>query len=433
MFFTFLSLCFCDFYLINPLGYIETRSPEAISFQSIPNFEPFVLLVMDDFQFQNFSESNITTVEMDGHYPVSMNYTQIFNITELKEEIPFTIRGRSYFVGIFYPNNSSFTDAYILINESWGWLPLSQFITMIISWLEMCLYLTILTITVVNRASHPNISTKLNVAAMSAVFMQFLFSVVFSLILTISNTSPNIDATIIILVFFGLRNFVVAVLSLLLVFGLSLVSDTLPALDYVIIFTSSLLLAFIQCLLIATSYMELPLYQNILIIIFFIAVYSYFVFAFIHGAVLSLKRLNAHLILCAQKGINPATVPTFKKIRYLMKFRNLSFAIFILIMIAAIFFMVSAIPMWIPYLILAIATGVIFCFCVYYSWLRNSLTVEYGDDDDDMYRVNDDENPDPEFPYNDEQRLQMLRQWQIDEKLPPIPESFKLGTRIADE
>ena len=432
MFFYLIISCFSQNYSAVLFGYIKMYNPSEFSFVYMENFQPFYLLLLNQQQADNFYNENRQVVDVIHEIPIDIEYITLYNLTQLDLLFPIDYKGKAYFVGIAYPFNQSFSDIGISVHESWGWLPLSQFPTMIFGWIETAVYLILFTMTVVNRASHPNLSTKLNLAALICVFIQFLFSFLFALILTILNESSNTGYDAIITVFFGLRNFIVISFALLLAYGLSLVTDKLELCEYFIIYGSSLLLTGSQCLLIEMMKIEIAVYQDIIVVIFFLLAYAAYIFTFFKGIKSSLERLNGHLILCAEKGINPASVPTFKKIKYLSKFRLLGYILFLIMIISTILFMISSIPLWIPYLILAIATAIAFSFAVYYAWLRNSLSVEYGDNDENMYRVDEEQDSDSEIPATEEDRMAVLRQWQIDMKLPPIPENFKYGVRIVD-
>ena len=437
LFFRLIFFSFSEMYTARLYGYIRTYNPSEFSIVSIEDTTPFYLLHLNEQQASAFRDEGRSLVNVVNGIPTDIEYISLYNCTEAdlseKTAFPIDFKGRAYFVGVSYPFNRTLSDISVSVHESWGWLPLSQFPTMIVAFLETALYLILFTMTVVNRASHSNLSTKLNSAALLCVFIQFLFSFLFALILAILNESSYGAYTPIFTAFFGLRNIIVVSFALLLCYGLSLVTDNLTKCEYLLILFSSLLLTGSQCLLIQLSDVETAIYQDIIIVIFFIASITFYVIVFYKGIRSSLERLNGHLILCAEKGINPATVPTFKKIKFLTRFQILSYVLFLIMIISTTFFMVSAIPLCIPYLILSIATGIAFSFAIYYSWLRNSLSVEYADNDENMYIVDDEQELDPEIPKTEEDRLAVLRAWQIQMKLPPIPESFKNGIRVVDD
>lgn len=101
------------------------------------------------------------------------------------------------------------------------------------------------------------------------------------------------------------------------------------------------------------------------------------------------NALKIHLDLIAQRGINPNTTPSYKKISMLRFTRNSSVALFFILVVCYVLFFAEFAPYWVIYLIKTIAMLILVGIICYKCRIRQAMSSTYGDDEE-AYIVNDD-------------------------------------------
>ena len=422
MFLFFLSFCYCEFYYANSIGRIKTRDPSEIAIKEMIDFHPFLLLALNQKEEKEISQRKSPFLEVVDAKVIGINYAYSYNVTSFDVKIPFTLSGEFNIFAINTKTNSSSYSAEFSIHEKWGWLSLNQFPTLILGWVEVLFYIVLCLSAFINKMHHRDLSTLLNRIVVVSIIVQLVFAIAYSLLLTLINSLNNYDLELGVFILFELRCFVVLVLGQCLTSGISLVVDKLERCETILDLLSSLLLTVSLGVMIQLT----GLYFSVTIIILcvYIVFYILYVYLFLKNTKTSISRLNAHLIKCAEKGINPATVPTFKKISMLSVFRNIAFCFFVAIMLASVVFMISTIPSSIGYMIICVAMVVLFAITMRTALLRNSLDAVYGDNPEDMYRFDEEE-------HCEEEMLEKLRAWQKDMMLPVIPKLASNNLRIG--
>lgn len=266
-----------------------------------------------------------------------------------------------------------------------------QFIDPIIGfcWFEMVVYLVYTILWTINTLHHLHIQILIHKILYFVLIYELVLSALNSICYTLMFKKPNslflsYSVTIISL----LMNTAILFYSSLLASGLSVVFESLSIGKYALIIIStimfSLALFALECL---TKY-NFGFGFYIFLIIFFVIGYLFYFLLLMHLSKIAIEALLINLEMIEQRGINPNTTPTYKKLKMLKFTRNSSALLFFFIVVCYVLFFADVIPFWIIYCIKMIFMLSLIGIICYKCRIRQAMSGMYGDDED-AYAIND--------------------------------------------
>lgn len=273
-----------------------------------------------------------------------------------------------------------------------------------ICWFEMVGYLVYTILWTINRNHHRNIQILVHKIIYTVLIAELILSAFNSISYTIMLKYPKsqifryLTPTISFLM-----NVAILLLSILLVSGLSVVFDSLSICQYTIIICSTLIFGIALFVLECLSKIEYNMIYFIVLLIIFVIGYIFYFLSILYLSQIAIKALVIHLDMINQRGINPNTTPSYKKIRMLRFTRNSSVALFFIMVISYVLFYADVAPYYVIYAIKAIAMLILVGIICYKCRIRQAMSSTYGDDEE-AYIVNDDNNDinskiNPDLPY----------------------------------
>jgi len=258
------------------------RGNNAIAFcvSRITNFAPFGVMVvkdsiatglnanMEDIGF-NISGEPLISFEYNGY---ALADPQCFN---------FSFSGSYYICGYNVSGPLLIESLSVQVHNEWGWLPVGSYPIIYISFIEAIIYVVVLIFWYINKRKHPLLVIKLHTFIGIALICQLVFSIFNFFFVKNFNASNSYKLSFGIYLIFGLRSFSKLLLSLLLAEGLSLIADSFPCIEMSSNVFVSFLLSSSQLILLSSYAPHMILWQNVAVLIIFIASYFGF-FLFIH-------------------------------------------------------------------------------------------------------------------------------------------------------
>lgn len=288
---------------------------------------------------------------------------------------------------------------------------------MAIYWFETLVYLIFIFLWTKNRCKHKLISVKMHTVIHICCSLHLAFAIAQSIILTIYEFRKPFHAVktgIDIIECF--KTFVLSCLSLFLASGLSIVFDKITPITYMMIFTSAGFFNVMSFVLSTTAEVYIPLWLSIILCIFYVGGYMYYFGLILYLERESLNALKTHLILIAERNIDPKTTPSYRKLKLLTFARNASISMFFVIVICFILYFSTIAPYWLVTGLQCIAMAILYGIVMYMCRIRNAMASTYFDDED-AYVVDDDDNE--------------KQNWERGMKLPPMPQAQFAQNKIS--
>lgn len=412
---------------ISYLGSFKTKGNTNVRLVDVRRFNTFNFYILQHYMDVNYLRDNYLPDNLEPNF----RNLSLFNVSV--SDLPYEFNVPEAATYYSYATTSSTRklpeDGTFIVKNNWGWLPRADRIIQIFAFVQISFYIIITIMWAVNKLKHMLIKMHLNTLFIGCNLCILLISIAFAVLLTEANKDYTYFMYSLAFIILFVRVFIYLFFFIMMSTGLSLVDDKVSLGTLLLNLLASLCLpiAFILMLLLR------PIAVYFALAFFIVSYLFYIVLTFFNGRK-ALQRLNAHIIMIDQAGINPASTPTFKKIQMLQTFTRLYTFGFILLMLACVWSMVDMDDTWqvIIYLPIEIGLFVIFAWCGWLARLRNSMQVTYNDnEDEDAYRVRDEEDPEESNEMNAKRR-EVLIQWQKDMKLPQIPTVAPSGKVSAE-
>lgn len=265
-----------------------------------------------------------------------------------------------------------------------------------LSFFETIIYLIFAILWKVNSNHHPHIKVLLHKVLFGVLISEFILSLINSIVYTVMVSFPgNFALTVITTIIALLMNGAILFLSSFLATGVSIVFDTISPHRIALVSISSLLFAIALALIETLQRIEITDALYIIILVFFIISYILYFIILVYSAKVAIRALTLHMRIIAERGINPNSSPTFKKMKMLEFTRNFAVVTIFFIVLFYLLFFVNVLRFWIVYMIKVVFMVLIVAVICYRCRIRRAMAATYGDDDD-VYAVNDDDEQDPE-------------------------------------
>ena len=284
-----------------------------------------------------------------------------------------------------------------------------------IYWIQTFVFLVYSILWTINTLHHKNVRVLLHKVLYIILILEFFLSLGDAIATTYIFKFPrNEVATVLANIFNVLSNVGIASFSLVFLSGLSIVFESLPTLHIVLICVAGLIYSislFLLEFIIATT----PTFATTLLLIIVYAVaYMIFLFEILRFSSLAMNALHIHLEMIIERGINPKTTPTYRKIKLISFTRNCTMFLFLFWEICYILYFLGILEFWSIRLVIALFVIILFGIICYKFRIRQAMAATYGDDED-AYIVHQ------ENEENSESSSE-LESWKPGVVLPPIPQ-----------
>ncbi|OHT01416.1 hypothetical protein TRFO_31799 [Tritrichomonas foetus] len=296
-------------------------------------------------------------------------------------------------------------------------------------WVETVGFLIYTILFTINTLHHRNIRVILHKVLYIVLISEFILSFINASIFTTLIFFPsNVILITLSYIISVVMNVIVLCFSMLISTGISIVFEIIPLKQVFAIVTTSLIFGISLFLLEFMATVSISFLIYVIIIIIFCCGYIAYFTCLMHFSRIAVNALSVHLDMISQRGINPNTSPSFKKIKLLEFSRNCSVALFFFLVVCYILYFVEVLNFWSIRLVRTLFVLILYGIICWKLRIRQAMSATYGDDED-AYAAREDSGSGCNQE-DEEMRLQTLRQWAPGMTLPPIPQLHSNSTRI---